>query len=273
MHELPAQVTIDLPITVEAEGLVWEVGEKSFFSEVWQTPVVTNVSKPSLMVYTPKVRKSDVAVIICPGGGQYGHSIESEGTQVAQWLNDHGVTAFVLKYRLVPTGEDGTKQIMEDGDMVEVNARKLLPLSTSDAQHAIKYVRDNAEMYNIDPSRVGLMGFSAGGAVTMNTTYTTSEENLPDFIAPIYAWMNVVDKGGVPDKKMPMFVACASDDPLLLAPASVQLYQDWVKVKQEAELHMYTKGGHGFGMRDQGLPSDEWIEHFGTWLLDVYKSE
>ncbi len=273
MHDLTAQKTIELPITVENEEVVWEREESTFYSEVWQTPVVTNVSKPSLIVYQPENQKTNAAVIICPGGGQYAHSIESEGTQVAQWLNDRGVTAFVLKYRLVPTGEDGTQQIMTDGEIVEVNARKLLKLSTSDAQHALRYVREHAESYDINPNRVGLMGFSAGGAVTMNTTYTTLEEDKPDFIAPIYAWMIVVDKGQVPSKKIPMFVACASDDPLRLAPASVQLYQDWVEHGQQSELHMYAKGGHGFGMRDLGLPSDEWIEHFGAWLFDTYKSE
>jgi len=273
MQEPKAQATIELPITIENAEIEWEGDEKSFYSEVWQTPVVTNVSKPSMMVFTPQEIKSDVAVIICPGGGQYAHSIASEGTQVAQWLNDQGIMAFVLKYRLVPTGEDGTKEIMIDGSQVEVNARKLLVLSTSDAQHAMKYVRDNAEVYNIDPTKVGLMGFSAGGAVTMNTTYTSVEEEKPDFIAPIYPWMIVVDKGTVPVRKIPMFVACASDDPLLLAPASVQLYQDWVKEGQQSELHMYAKGGHGFGMRDQGLPSDEWIKHFGNWLLETYPSD
>ncbi len=273
MQQTKAQTTIELPITVKNAEVQWEGDEKSFHSEVWDTPVVTNVSKPTMMAFVPQEKKSDVAVIICPGGGQYAHSITSEGTQVAEWLNDHGVTAFVLKYRLVPTGEDGTKEIMTDGPMVEINARKLLVLSTSDAQHAIKYVRENAETYGIDPSKVGLMGFSAGGAVTMNTIYTSTEEEKPDFIAPIYPWMIVVDKGEVPVRKIPMFVACASDDPLLLAPASVQLYQDWVKEGQQSELHMYAKGGHGFGMRDLGLPSDQWIEHFGTWLLDTYQSE
>ena len=175
MHDLTAQKTIELPITVENEEVVWEREESTFYSEVWQTPVVTNVSKPSLIVYQPENQKTNAAVIICPGGGQYAHSIESEGTQVAQWLNDRGVTAFVLKYRLVPTGEDGTQQIMTDGEIVEVNARKLLKLSTSDAQHALRYVREHAESYDINPNRVGLMGFSAGGAVTMNTTYTTLE--------------------------------------------------------------------------------------------------
>ena len=269
--ELMTQEIIHLPITKEDPDVSWDREEQSFHSSVWDTEVVTNVSKPTLVAFKAQEPSIAASVIICPGGGQYAHSIESEGYQVASWLQKKGITAFVLKYRLVPTGEDGTKQIMTDGAQVEPNARQLLPLSTSDAQHALRYVREHADKYNIDPSKVGLMGFSAGGAVTMNTTYSIPDEEKPDFIAPIYAWMNIVDKGEVPTKRIPSFIACASDDPLRLAPASIEIYNDWTKAGQQAEIHMYAKGGHGFGMRELGLPSDQWIEHFGTWIFDMYQ--
>jgi len=261
------QTIIELPITETNEEVQWDRGERQYHSSIWETQVVTNVAKPTLTVYKPSAEKRNgTSVIICPGGGLYALSIESEGSQVAEWLSDKGVTAFVLKYRLVPTGEDGTSEIMTDGEQVGIKASKVLPLATSDALHAIDYVRKNATEYNIATDQIGIMGFSAGGAVTMNATYNYTEANRPDFIAPVYAWMDVVHATPMPADAPPIFVACASDDPLRLAPASVKLYNEWLAGGKKAELHMYAKGGHGFGMRKQNLPSDKWIEHFGAWL-------
>ena len=263
-----AQDVIQLPIEIADPDIQWHTEERQFHSTIWDTDVVTNVAEPSMIVYAPEGEAiSDLALIICPGGGLYGHSIMSEGIEVAQYLNEFGVTAFVLKYRLVPTGEDGTKEVMTDGPQVEVKAKQLLPLATSDAAQAIKYVRDNAETFGINPNKIGLMGFSAGGAVTMSLTYSASKDTRPNFIAPIYAWMNIVESGSVPPWPLPAFIACATDDPLRLAQASVQIYQDWVEKRQPAELHMYAEGGHGFGMRKQDLPSDLWIVQFKDWLV------
>lgn len=262
-----SQEVIELPISLANDSISWLHPEKEYFSQIWQTEVVTNVSKPSLSVFRPKEGTSNgTAVIICPGGGMYALSINSEGRQVAQWLADRGVTAFVLKYRLVPTGDDGTMDLNTDGANVLRRAGTLLPLAVDDALNAITFVRDNADDYGIASDRIGLMGFSAGGAVTMGVTYACEVANRPDFISPIYAWMNIVPKTSIPKNAPPIFVACASDDPLRLAPASVQLYQEWLGNGKTAELHMYAKGGHGFGMRVQNLPSDQWIEHFGAWL-------
>ncbi len=264
---LKSQETIDLPLDNHPSDVKWANDEKEYFSNIWQTQVVTNVSIPRLLAFPAKKEVANgAAVVICPGGGMYAHSINSEGIEVAKWLNEHGVSAFVLKYRLVPTGDDATIQINSDGPQVEVNARKLLPYATEDALNAIKYVRSNASEYQIDPERIGLMGFSAGGAVTMNAVFTYNLASRPDFIAPIYAWMNIVNQDEVPRDAPPIFVACANDDPLKLAPASVQLYSDWTRAGKSAELHMYAKGGHGFGMRKLNLPSDEWIVHFGNWM-------
>ena len=262
-----SQTVIDLPMTVHNDELLWERAERQYHSTIWDNPVVTNVSKPTLTVYKPAAEnRNGTSVIICPGGGLYALSIESEGTKVAEWLANKGVTAFVLKYRLVPTGEDGTSDIMNDGAQVGIKAGRVLPLATSDALHAIDYVRKNAGKYSIASNQIGLMGFSAGGAVTMNVTYNYSVETRPDFIVPVYAWMDVVPATPMPADAPPIFVACASDDPLKLAPASVKLYNEWLANGKKAELHMYARGGHGFGMKKQDLPSDKWIEHFGEWL-------
>jgi acetyl esterase/lipase len=111
------------------------------------------------------------------------------------------------------------------------------------------------------------MGFSAGGAVAMGVTFNYSKENRPNFIVPVYAWMNVVGPYRVPDDAPPMLAICASDDPLDLASKSINLYSNWLKAEKSAGLHMYSKGGHGFGMKKQGLPSDHWIARFHDWAM------
>ena len=264
---LNSQEVIDLPINLNDVDIEWPADEKQYHSKIWDTEVVTNVVKPTMMVYHPAENRSNgTSVIICPGGGLYALSIQSEGIQVAEWLAKKGVTSFVLKYRLVPTGEDGTMDLNTDGPNVINKVKRVLPMSVSDAFNAIEHVRSNAEKYNIDPTKIGLMGFSAGGAVTMAATYTCTGDQCPDYIAPVYAWMDVVGEHDVPVGAPPIFVVCASDDPLRLAPGSVQLYSDWLEAGKEAEMHMFAKGGHGFGMRTQNLPSDKWIEYFAAWL-------
>lgn len=262
-----AQEIVHLPIIKNDSSIKWPDQEKDYFSNIWQTRVVTNVSKPSMMVYrAPEGISTGTSVVICPGGALYAHSIESEGIAVAEWLAKRGITAFVLKYRLVPTGDDATKEISEEWEEGTQKAANLLHLSVDDALQAIAHVRTHTAVYNIDPNKIGLMGFSAGGAVTMGATYSSDATNRPNFIAPIYAWMDIVPKSSMPSDAGPAFIACASDDPLGLAPASVQIYQDWMAANNLSELHMYANGGHGFGMRPNGNNSDKWIEHFGEWL-------
>ena len=126
------------------------------------------------------------------------------------------------------------------------------------------YVRKHAGELGVSPSRIGLMGFSAGGYVASGVALAYTPETRPDFVAPIYAFV-----GGLKDKTAasdapPMFIAAATDDGLV--PGSVQLYNQWLAAKKSVELHLYSKGGHGFGVRKQNLPSDLWIERFGDWL-------
>ncbi|MEL6941631.1 MAG: alpha/beta hydrolase, partial [Bacteroidota bacterium] len=105
------------------------------------------------------------------------------------------------------------------------------------------------------------------GAVTMGVTLACTDLNRPSFIVPIYAWMVIVEEYEVPADAPPMFIACASDDPIPdLALENAALYTAWRKAGKDAELHMYARGGHGFGMRVNNLPSDSWIERFGEWL-------
>lgn len=268
LFTINAQEIIELPFS-DSSDIQWIGGEKDYYSEAWDTRVITNVSKPTLTIYKPEAgNDSGVSVIIAPGGGMYAHSIESEGIQVAQWLNSKGITAFVLKYRLVPYNSEATSAFSDPNENVLINAKKILPLATQDGLSSIAFVRKNAKQLGLDPNKIGFMGFSAGGAVAMNVTYTAQTENQPNFIVPVYAWMIIVDKQDVPNYKPKMLLICASDDPLELAPMTIELYNDWTSAKITTGLHMYSRGGHGFGMRTKNTASDKWIERFYEWAID-----
>jgi acetyl esterase/lipase len=248
----------------------WNYPEKLYHSTIWNTDVVTNVTQPTLTVYKPDPALANgTSIIVCPGGGFMALSINSEGIDVAKWLAGKGVTAFVLKYRLAHTGEDATKEFMEsfqDRHKFDEMISKIVPLSIADGLAAMAYVRKHAAELGLAPDRVGIIGFSAGGAITAAVALRYTGESRPAFVAPIYAAASVFKNAAVPADAPPMFLAAASDDQLHLAPDSVQLYTQWSGAGKPAELHMYEKGGHGFGMRKQGLPSDHWIDRFGEWL-------
>jgi acetyl esterase/lipase len=196
-------------------------------------------------------------------------SIKSEGTDVAHWLAARGVTAFVLKYRLAHTGDDATQEFttaFQDRKKFGEILRTVVPLSIADGLAAVAYVRKHASDWGIDPSRVGIIGFSAGGEVAAAVGFRYTPESRPAFVAPIYPGTFATRNLPVPEDAPPMFLAAASDDQLGLAPDSVRLYTRWLDAHKSAELHMYSKGGHGFGMRKQGFPSDAWIDRFGDWL-------
>ena len=266
---LSAQEIVKLPMD-QKPSAEWTTSHREYYSPIWQTQVVTNVAEPTMQVFRPdKDINTGTSVIIAPGGGLYALSITKEGTEVAQWLNKKGITAFVLQYRLVPTGEDGVAELMDlsvnDVDKISVEAGKLLPYAVEDGLNAIKHVRENAETYGVDPNKIGFMGFSAGGAVTMGVGYGYSQENKPNFLVPVYYWSEIL---GVKEPKSdapPMLLICASDDPLGLAKGTIDLYSSWLEAKKPVALHMYAQGGHGFGMQPQGLPSDTWIERFYEW--------
>lgn len=247
----------------------WIHGEQENFSPGWQTQVVFNVVDPTLTLIAPASGTGNgTAIIICPGGGFHALSIDSEGFAVANWLADRGVTCFVLKYRLVhcqtedPAAEMDAKTQSQMGEAVE----PVIPLAVADAQAALAYVRQHAQTYGVDPQRIGIIGFSAGGTVAAATAFQYSPQIRPDFVAPIYLQYTWVKWESVPADAPPLFLLAATDDEVGLAPHSVQMYTDWTGAQKSAELHIYATGGHGFGMRIQGLPSDRWISLFGDWL-------
>src|SRR5262245_21347180 len=227
-----------------------------------------NVVNPTLTVFqADPTNANGTAVVICPGGAFFQLSMNSEGSDVARWLNTKGVTGFVLKYRLVEAKtEDPMREAFTRGDLGPIVA-PIVPLAMADGLAAIKHLRRHAKEYGVNPQRVGIMGFSAGGTVASSVAYNYTAESRPDFVAPIYlAYSWTIKPNGVPPEAPPMFILAASDDPLKLAPHSVDLYRDWTAAKKPAELHLFAKGGHGFGMRTQSLPTDGWIELFARWL-------
>lgn len=248
----------------------WNWNEAENDNNIWKTKVVYNVSRPTLTVFAPEADKANgTAIVICPGGAFHALSINNEGYDVAKWLVKKGVTCFVLKYRLArslttdPVAEMMAKWGNKDFENENIAA---IPLGVADGRNAIAYVRKHAVEYGIAPDRIGIMGFSAGGTLTSAALFNYTKENRPDFAAPIYPFFPAAMYGDVATDAPPVFIAAASDDALGLAPHSTDLYTKWISAKKNAELHLYSKGGHGFGMKPQNLPSDNWIERFADWL-------
>jgi acetyl esterase/lipase/lysophospholipase L1-like esterase len=232
--------------------------------------IVYNVSHPTLTVYAPDPSiNTGTAVIVCPGGGFYILSIKSEGTQVADYLTQKGITVFLLKYRVGQSMTDSPGQelgaAMRKSDFAD-KIKLTIPLSIADGKEAVKYVRAHAAEYGLSPDRIGIMGFSAGGTVAASTAFNYTADNRPDFAAPIYAFMPPELQSAVAADAPPLFLCAATDDQLGLAAHSVDLYSKWLAAKKQAELHIYTKGGHGFGMNKRNIPTDTWIDRFGDWL-------
>lgn len=244
--------------------------EKQYFSKIWKTEVVTNVTKPTLTVYRPAAGTANgTAIVVAPGGGWMALSINTEGIDVAKYLAARGVTAFVLKYRLVHTGEDATEEftkLIADPKKFTETVGKVIPLSVADGLAAVAYVRKHASEFAVSPNRVGIIGFSAGGGVTGGVAFQYTSESRPAFVAPIYAGIDRAKESSVPADAPPMFIVAATDDQLGLVPDSIFLYQQWYAAHKPVELHVYAKGGHGFGARKQNIPTDTWIDRFADWL-------
>ena len=233
--------------------------------------MVYNVSKPTLTVFPayPDVANG-MAIIICPGGAFQILSIENEGYEVARWLNQKGITAFVLKYRLAHSLTDNPMQeLMEKQPGTEKFNEEIKPIvafAIADGKEAITYVRERAAEFGILPDRVGIIGFSAGGTVTTGTAYTYEGINRPDFVAPVYPYVGSFEIPEVPQDAPPMFIVAATDDMFGFQNHCIRLYEDWSKAGKSVEMHLYARGDHGFGMNKKNLPVDTWIERFADWL-------
>jgi acetyl esterase/lipase len=246
---------------------------------------IRNVSRPTLTVFLPPKEKANgTAVVICPGGGYWVVTMDMEGTDVAKKFTEMGVAAIVLKYRI-------------PNDKWMLN-KEIGPLQ--DAQQAIKTVRDNAAAWNINPHRIGIMGFSAGGhlastaATHFNKPYTSNTSNTslrPDFLVLIYPVINLMPGIGhmgsseqllgkaAPQKKLeaysnelqvtaetpPTFLVHASDDDGVSPMNSIVFYNSLISKKVPAELHIYQSGGHGFGMHIKNN-RELWMDRCKSWM-------
>ena len=264
---LPGQPQV-IPLWAEGEidTAGWDHPEEIATTQ-YGLKVIRNVVYPSLTAYLPDpASATGTAVIVCPGGAFHFLAYEHEGTQVAAWLNAHGIAAFMLKYRLVQTGDDFPECVernMRDPERMGKLLAPLVPLINADGCQAVRLVRARAADWGLAPDRIGILGFSAGGSVTLNTALHYDATSRPDFAAPIYS--APVLGGPVPQDAPPLFLLCAADDDMA-SESSTRAYARWRESGHKAELHVYSQGGHGFGMRTLGLPSDRWIERFAEWL-------
>jgi acetyl esterase/lipase len=234
--------------------------------------VVRNVTRPTLQPFLPEAGTANgTAVVVCPGGGFRYLTIDTEGLEVARWLSAHGIAAFVLRYRVMPTpaddgdfaGQLGALLAPLFGPGINDEMKRLGPPAIADAQQAVRLVRQRAKEWHIAPDRVGILGFSAGGVVVTGISLQHDAKSRPDFAGAIYPgpW----DIGKVPKDAPPLFIAAASDDALTDIGAK-PLQTAWQQAGHPVETHIYDKGGHGFGMKQQDSDSDHWIDQFGEWL-------
>jgi len=234
--------------------------------------IAYNVIEPTLTIFLPdKNKATGTAMLVAPGGAFHILSMDSEGHQVAKMLQAKGVAAFVLKYRLVQLKTDNPFSElmgkMKDFKKLDEENAPVVELAIKDAQAALKHIRENATEYNINTDKVGMMGFSAGGTLTLGAFYASTKETKPNFIAPIYPYVPAVDYlKNIPKEKYPIFIALADNDNLGFAPANAQLYLDWHNAGQAAEMHIYEKGLHGFGMNKNKIPTDTWHERLTDWM-------
>src|SRR5262245_18748696 len=252
--------------------------EVSFVNPDKQTRI-RNVTQPTLTAYLPERAKANgTAIIVAPGGGFMHLAIEKEGSDMARWLQARGVAAFLLKYRLMDTGteEEYRDRAAAMARATQPNSaasapqpapdparRQAVEFAIADGAQAVRLVRRRAAEWGIYPDRIGLMGFSAGGMLTMGVVMNNDAASRPNFAAPIYG--GATNGQTVAANSPPLFIAVASDDPIA-AVSSAKLYLEWKAAWRSSELHIYSQGGHGFGMIKRGLPVDGWVERFGEWL-------
>jgi acetyl esterase/lipase len=219
--------------------------------------VIFNVVTPTLTAYLPERSKATgTGIIIAPGGAFVALAISLESNDVARRLQERGIAAFVLKYRIMEKRGEGIPANM---DMDEAGKYGI-----ADGIQALKVVRRHAAEWGVSPNRVGFMGFSAGAMVTSGTLLQQDAAARPNFAAMIYGGPFGV-MPAIPAKLPPMFLAWAQDDAVALDPI-VKFYDALRAAGHKPEVHIFSAGGHGFGMRKQGTSSDHWIDEFYYWL-------
>ncbi|MFM5949685.1 MAG: alpha/beta hydrolase [Novosphingobium sp.] len=227
---------------------------------------VRNVTCPALYPVLPKAGKANgKAVIVVPGGGYQFVSIEQEGFKVADALAARGYTAYVLKYRTLPTPRDNAAFMAAMARLFGNLGKGELadnPPAVDDLAAALTLINGDASARGIDPGKIGVIGFSAGSRTAIRLLEWKGEARLAENVALIYPPMTQTVKGG---PRPPLFLAIAVDDPLFIQ-GGLGLLQSWMRESPKAEAHLYSAGSHGFGMAIKGTTSDLWIEQYIAWL-------
>jgi len=288
-------VSVLAPVAVWPKGAPQEPGwpgkiAEPVTEEVREDGHLFNVTVPTYQAFLPPAGKANgAAVIVAPGGGFRLLAMQGEGVAVAQWLAAHGVAAFVLKYRLIQSPRGETNEAMRK----RVNA-SLAPgvggnPGVADGLEALRVIRARAGEYAIDPQRIGAVGFSAGGHVAGMMALAARPEDRPNFAGLIYGmpfvsplpalppanlpyppgtprevWLQPPAKPA-PGRLPPQFMALAQDD--LVAGLGFRAYYDALyEAGYRPEMHLYQRGGHGFGARFIGGTTDHWLDEFLWWI-------
>jgi dienelactone hydrolase len=267
-------------------------------SEDWSIPesitgadtgnrIVANVSDPTLTVYLPDpALATGTAVVIAPGGALRVLGWDNEGVKVAEWLNGKGIAGFVLKYRTLqqdrnssarPAGGQrpgvGAAVPRQEIEIVNANANpapddaalsEVLEFAVADAQAALSLIRRNAADWNVNPDRVGIMGFSAGGGVAVGTALAEPGDAYPDFLVSLYG--PSLQDVFVPEHAPPLFIAVGSMH-FNVTSGCLALFEAWKAAAKPAEIHVYDQVSAGFGMTRRGLPVDGWTDRLHEWLI------
>ncbi len=233
---------------------------------------VRNVTQPTLTPVLPDPAKATgAAVIVIPGGGFKFVSMDNEGWPVARWLADHGIAAFILKYRTNETPDAEAAMLQDFAKMMasagKGDGKKVAeisePRATQDALAALAMVRSNAAKWHIDPARVGALGFSAGAMTALNVVRDANAAVRPNFFGYIYGPMVAVD---VTADAPPMFAALAMDDPLF-GKQGYGIVEAWHAAKRPVELHVYERGSHGYGgLGKAGTTTTMMMDEFYAWM-------
>ena len=229
-------------------------------SIVQGTPLGTvafNVVTPTVTAYLPDPKKATgTGVIIAPGGACIALALSLEGESVARWLQERGIAAFVLAYR--------TMEKRGQGIPPDLNEDVACQWGMADAIQAVKVVRERSAAWHVSPRKIGFLGFSAGGMVASAAVLQSDAAARPNFAGFIYGGP-LVTMPPIPPGLPPIFMAWAQDDNQVLNQVNA-FYSALHASGAKPEVHIYSAGGHGFGMKHQGTTSDRWIEDFFAWM-------
>lgn len=267
----PPEVAATIPLGTGATPEA--IGPEIWYGSPGDMSVRNTVEAALLPVLPERAMATGEAVIVAPGGAFMTLSWNHEGTRVAQALAARGIAAFVLKYRLKPTprgwpefgkvmGAQMSNWIGKPGMGLKVETPSY---AVDDAIAALRLVRSRAAEWKVDPTRIGMIGFSAGGRLTLATVKVASALDMPAFIAPIYPPMERVE---VPADAPPLFVAMAADDPLS-GKAGHGLIESWIDAGKSVEFHSFRSGGHGFGLGYRNGTTAGWIDLLANWIRVV----